>query len=279
MTQAYNLSQLANNLNSSGQLDATDGLVNAVPVANGGTGATTGSAARTNLGAAASGANTDITSLSAPALGAATATTQATNDNTTKVATTAFVAGQAGTASPLASGTAAVGTSLLYARQDHVHQQSISSATAVATTSGTSVDFTGIPSWAKRITIAFNGVSTNGTSALILQIGAGSFVTSGYISSGVQAGGTNTATGLYATAGFLTGGGLSAATIMSGVATLIHMGGNLWVFQSSGGFEGASFGTVCGGNLSLGGTLDRVRLTSILGVDTFDAGSMNLLWE
>jgi hypothetical protein len=49
MTQAYNLSQLANNLNTSGQLDATDGLVNAVPVANGGTGASTVSAARTNL--------------------------------------------------------------------------------------------------------------------------------------------------------------------------------------------------------------------------------------
>lgn len=52
MTQAYNLSQLANNLNSSGQVDATDGLVNAVPIANGGTGASTASAARTNLGVA-----------------------------------------------------------------------------------------------------------------------------------------------------------------------------------------------------------------------------------
>jgi hypothetical protein len=49
MTQAFNLSQLANNLNTAGQLDATDGLVNAVPVANGGTGASTDSAARTNL--------------------------------------------------------------------------------------------------------------------------------------------------------------------------------------------------------------------------------------
>lgn len=49
MTQAYNLSQLANNLNTAGQLDATDGLVNAVPVANGGTGASTSAAARTNL--------------------------------------------------------------------------------------------------------------------------------------------------------------------------------------------------------------------------------------
>jgi len=52
MTQAYNLSQLANNLNSTGQLDATDGLVNAVPIANGGTGATSAAAARTNLGVA-----------------------------------------------------------------------------------------------------------------------------------------------------------------------------------------------------------------------------------
>ena len=39
MTQAFNLSQLANNLNSSGQLDATDGLTGLVPLANCGTGA------------------------------------------------------------------------------------------------------------------------------------------------------------------------------------------------------------------------------------------------
>lgn len=49
MTQAFNLSQLANNLDSSGRLDATDGLVNAVLVVNGGTGASSEAAARTNL--------------------------------------------------------------------------------------------------------------------------------------------------------------------------------------------------------------------------------------
>lgn len=38
MTQAFNLAQLANNLNTSGQLDATDGLTGVIPIANGGTG-------------------------------------------------------------------------------------------------------------------------------------------------------------------------------------------------------------------------------------------------
>jgi hypothetical protein len=76
---------------------------------------------RSTLGAAASGANTDITSLASPALGGATATTQTAGDNTTKVATTAFVIGQAATLAPAALGTAAVGASLKYAREDHVH--------------------------------------------------------------------------------------------------------------------------------------------------------------
>lgn len=53
--------------------------------------AATIAAARTAMGVAASGANTDIISLNAPALGAATATTQAASDSTTKVATTAQV--------------------------------------------------------------------------------------------------------------------------------------------------------------------------------------------
>jgi hypothetical protein len=40
MTQAFNLAQLANKVDTSGQLDASTGLANAVPVANGGTGLT-----------------------------------------------------------------------------------------------------------------------------------------------------------------------------------------------------------------------------------------------
>ena len=60
----------------------------------------------------------------------------------------------------------------------------IASGTAVASTSGTSIDFTGIPSWVKRITVMLSGVSTSGTSIVLIQIGAGSVTTSGYASSG-----------------------------------------------------------------------------------------------
>ncbi|MGD9766594.1 MAG: beta strand repeat-containing protein [Pseudolabrys sp.] len=67
--------------------------------------------------------------LASPALtGAPTAPTPAVNTNTTQLATTAFVVGQAGTAAPVADGVAAVGTSLLYARQDHVHPTDTSRA-------------------------------------------------------------------------------------------------------------------------------------------------------
>ena len=156
----------------------------------------------------------------------------------------------------------------------------ISSGTAVASTSGTSIDFTSIPSWVKRITVMLNGVSTSGTSYWLVQIGAGSVTTSGYASQSGYAGGTNVAGGASSTAGFIIPSG-NSVNLVSGHTVLTLLGGNLWVASVCLGQNSstAMYGIVGGGSVTLSGTLDRVRITTVNGTDTFDAGSINILYE
>jgi hypothetical protein len=153
----------------------------------------------------------------------------------------------------------------------------IRSATAQNSTSGTSIDFTGIPSGVLRVTAMFNGVSTNGSANLRLQIGAGSVQTTGYTSSfgvinGVTAGTGNDASG------FGIGGAGSSGSTTSGAVILTSLGSNVWV--ASGSFKnGIASVSYVGGDVTLSGTLDRVRLTTSNGTDAFDAGSINILYE
>lgn len=151
----------------------------------------------------------------------------------------------------------------------------ISAGTAVASTSGTSIDFTSIPSWVKRITIMLNGVSTNGTSAYLVQIGSGSVTTSGYLSSASY--GTTAAN---ATTGLLACVNLTASTFQTGICTITNISSNTWVSSSVvGANAGGATVTLCSGGVTLSGTLDRVRITTVNGTDTFDAGSINILYE
>lgn len=151
----------------------------------------------------------------------------------------------------------------------------IVSGTAV-TASGTSVDFTSIPSWVKRITVMFSGVSTNGTSVPLIQIGAGSVSTSGYVGGGWSSN-TNNAN---STTGFITGGSFNGSFNKHGIATITTLGSNLWLCAYAGGWGGTSgTGEAAGGSITLGGTLDRVRITTVNGTDTFDAGTINILYE
>jgi hypothetical protein len=146
------------------------------------------------------------------------------------------------------------------------------SGTAVASTSGTSIDFTSIPTWVKRVTISFNENSTNGSSNRLIQIGAGSVTTTGYTSSGSYGGGTTSST-----AGFVVW--IDAASYaLSGQMVLTLLGSNTWISSHTGKTSTGqcAFG---GGSIALGGTLDRVRITNVNGTDTFDAGSVNILYE
>ena len=154
----------------------------------------------------------------------------------------------------------------------------ITSGTAVASTSGTSIDFTGIPSWVKRITVMLNGVSTNGTSNLLIQLGYQSPVTStGYNSYGMNFGSAS-GTGTNSTAGFIVKIA-SAAAINSGLFTISTLGSNVWVMQGMVGDATNTNGYITSGGVTLSGTLDRIRITTVNGTDTFDAGSINILYE
>ena len=153
----------------------------------------------------------------------------------------------------------------------------ITSGTAVASTSGTSIDFTSIPSWVKRVTVMFNGVSLNGNANYLIQIGSGSISNTGYTSlvayTGAGAGRASS------TAGFI----FSASTAgqsWSGQVVITLLNASSFIYCESGVVgDGTDYTGISGGTKTLSGVLDRVRVTTSNGTDTFDAGSVNILYE
>ena len=157
--------------------------------------------------------------------------------------------------------------------------QLIKLETAKATTSGTAIDFTGIPSWAKKITVMFNGVSTNGSWNMTLQLGdSGGIETTGYLGAyaylGASAGSANHPTSAFTVQPF---GG--PAAINHGIVVLTTLGSNIWSCSynmSRSDANQSAFGT---GTKSLSDVLTQIRITTFNGTDTFDAGSINILIE
>lgn len=159
-------------------------------------------------------------------------------------------------------------------------------ATLQNTTSGVAVGFTGIPSWVKRITMLFNEISSTGTSGYMVQIGSGSYVTTGYTgfglfapSSGASAVGTGGATNA-----FSIGGVNTAAMTMSGTIILCNITGNTWSYFSTATRNGGTavqngFQNFTALPLTLSGALDRIQILTVNGTDTFDAGSVNIFYE
>jgi len=166
-----------------------------------------------------------------------------------------------------------------YTRKNGIALASITQATSQASTSGTSIDFTSIPANVKRVTVMFDAVSTNGTSPLQIQIGdSGGVETSSYAGATVAtAGGITTTT---FTAGFVLDSGADAATsVRHGAVVFTNLTGNTWC--ATGGISDITTSRTAFGFYSktLSATLDRVRVTTVGGADTFDAGTINIMYE
>jgi hypothetical protein len=149
--------------------------------------------------------------------------------------------------------------------------------------SGTSVSFTSIPSGTKRITVPFSGLSTNGTSLPIVQIGdSGGIETAGYAgAASIVADGSNAVTAAFTT-GFGITGSVAASSQMSGamVLTLLDASTNTWVASVGGGMSSGALQTFHGGGTkSLSGELTQLRITTVGGSNTFDGGTVNILFE
>jgi len=155
----------------------------------------------------------------------------------------------------------------------------ITSGTAVASTSGTSIDFTSIPSWVKRVTVMLAGVSTSGTSNLQIQVGGGSIQTSGYLGSCGYI--SATPASLLFTAGFGIANTVGAGSIQHGALTLslLDSATNTWAASGTFALSDGALTFVTAGRKVVTTALDRVRLTTANGTDTFDAGSVNILYE
>jgi hypothetical protein len=153
----------------------------------------------------------------------------------------------------------------------------IVSGTAV-TASGTAVNFTSIPSWVKRITVMFSGVSTNGTSNCLMQLGTSTgFVTTGYASTSIN--GTAAVAISTSTAGQQIVAGSIAACLYNGHIVFTNVSSNTWAGSGVLLSTGTASYTISASNIALSSTLDRLRITTVNGTDTFDAGSINILYE
>jgi hypothetical protein len=154
-------------------------------------------------------------------------------------------------------------------------------SSALTTLSGTSTDVTGIPAGVKEITIGISGMSTNGTSAIIIQLGdSGGVETTGYLGTGTTADGA-TVGSANSTSGFMISRNPAASRTQGGTVTLllIDPATNLWACSSQIGDSSAAFMCWAAGTKALSAVIDRIRFTTAGGTETLDAGSFTVNWK
>lgn len=154
---------------------------------------------------------------------------------------------------------------------------SLTRATAKTSTSGTTVEFDSIPSWVKRIIVMYSGVSLSGTSFPIIQLGTAPsvYTTSGYLGGAFSGGATYT----NMSTGFIISNATAAADTGHGISTLATIDGLIWTYNSQFGYSNQAAVRFAAGSITMASAIDRLRITTVNGTDTFDAGTINIMYE
>ena len=148
-----------------------------------------------------------------------------------------------------------------------------------ASTSGSTIDFTGIPAGVRRITIMLVGVSTTGTGVMFVQLGdAGGPETSGYSCAAINVASAGATVASNETTAFLLDAGGVDTVIRHGsaVLNLVDASTFTWTFSSVYGREDSAVVSTGGGSKSLSATLTQVRVGT---TDAFDAGAIAISYR
>jgi hypothetical protein len=157
--------------------------------------------------------------------------------------------------------------------------QRLAQSSVQTPTSGTAVLFTGIPSWAKKITVMMTGVTYSAVVGINIQIGSGSVTTSGYTSTGGAISLTTCNSSNGSGTGIQTHSGYTGPVSGQFVLTLVNPATNLWVGSGTFVFSGNSAVSTATGYIALAGVLDRVQVNTTVGTATISAGSVNIQYE
>ena len=147
-----------------------------------------------------------------------------------------------------------------------------------AQTNNTTLNFDNIPSWAKRVTIAFSQLSVNDGSRVIIQVGTSSvWVDSNYRGT-IQWGDAlrNNFSLWFPTSD---DGSSTAAYSRNGIITLVYIGSNIWAATILMGTNNQNDAWYGAGSVTLPDTLTRIRFTTPSGTAAFDAGIANVMYE
>lgn len=197
-------------------------------------------------------------------------------DKTTPIDTDNFILQEVGESFKKVSWANSKNTILTYMQSTNMSK--IVQGTAVNSTSGTSIDFTGIPSWVKKITIMFDALSTSGTSYIRIQLGSSTIQNTGYRGTATRFSTSAVASANF-TAGFDGYDSSSAGDLRNGQLIISKLTSNTWCISGSYGLSN-SVGSCCiSGSVSLAGVLDRIRTTTVNGTDTVDGGQINIIYE
>lgn len=196
----------------------------------------------------------------------------------TSIGAASNTVGEVFTATGVGTGNGTATTNIWSSQEIPVQSYPLTNATATTTTSGTYIDVTGLPSWVKRVTVQFLGVSTSGTSPKQIQLiyGSSTVVSSGYNATSSRMNSdslnqVNASTGLIINA-------ITAVDAITGYYAITNITGNSWVGIGAVSSAGGTGYSMAGG-VSISGTLTGLRFTTVNGTDTFDAGTINILYE